>query len=240
MNTADTGKYNPKFVIILKSMKKELTFESIKNNKEIRTYLEFTDTAFARMGYKEHGMRHSLFAADVAGQVLKYLGYGQRQQELAKIAAYLHDMGNIISKHDHDQSGAVMFLNILDAEEYGEDAFAVASAIGCHEDKNMDPVSPIAAAAVLGDKTDVRHERLRTEDMHQLDKHSKVIAACRKVDVIVDKERAAISLRVNINTSVCSVMDYFEIFLARTNYCKRASRVLKCSFELYINGDKFL
>ena len=221
-------------------MKKELTFESIKNNKEIQTYLEFTDMAFAQMGYKEHGQSHAMYSADIAEQILKYLGYGKREQELAKIAAYLHDVGNVISKHDHDQSGAVMFLNFLGQDYYDEDAFAVASAIGCHEDKNMNPVSPVAAALVLGDKTDVRHERLRTEDLHNLDKHSKVVAACQKVDVVVNKEEMTIALWLAINTSICSVMDYFEIFLARTNYCKRASRVLNCNFELYINKDKFL
>ncbi|MCL2144725.1 MAG: HD domain-containing protein [Endomicrobia bacterium] len=221
-------------------MKKELTYDFIRENKEIRTYLNFTDFAFSKMGYKEHGLRHSIFAAEIAGQILKYLDYSEKEQELAKIAAYMHDIGNMISKHGHDQSGAVMFLNILDTDHYNEDAFAVASAIGCHEDKNMDPVSPIAAALVLGDKTDVRHERLRTEDMHHLDKHSKVIAACQKVDVVVCKEKATISLWLTIDTSVCSVMDYFEIFLSRTNYCKRASCILNCSFELYINKDKFL
>ncbi|MDR1940738.1 MAG: HD domain-containing protein [Endomicrobium sp.] len=224
----------------IKIMTTELTFENIKKNREIQTYLEFTDRAFALMGYKEHGRHHALYCSDIAGQILQYLGYGQREQELAKIAAYLHDIGNVVSKHDHDQSGAVMFLNFLNLTSYDDEAFAVASAIGCHEDKNMDPVSPIAAALVLGDKTDVRHERLRTDDLRSLDKHSKVIAACRKVDVIVDKSRMVIDLSILIDTSICSVMDYFEIFLARTNYCRRASRILNCSFELHINEDKFL
>lgn len=221
-------------------MKKELKFDNIINNKEVQTYLEFTDKAFAQMGYKEHGQSHALYAAEVAEQILKYLGYSKKEQELAKIAAYLHDMGNLISKHDHDQSGAVMFLNILDQNYFDEDAFAIASAIGCHEDKTMDPVSPIAAALVLGDKTDVRHERLRTEDVYNVDKHSKVIAACQKVDVLVCKEDMTIGLWIKIDTSICSVMDYFEIFMARTNFCRRASRVLNCNFELYINKDKFL
>ena len=114
----------------------------------------------------------------------------------------------------------------------------IASAIGCHEDKTMDPVSPIAAALVLGDKTDVRNERLRAEKIH--DKHSKVVAACQKVDVVVNKEEKNIALWLSIDKSICSVMDYFEIFLTRTNFCKRASRVLNCNFELYINKDKFL
>ncbi|MDR1696204.1 MAG: HD domain-containing protein [Endomicrobium sp.] len=221
-------------------MKQELSFESIRNNKEIQTYLEFTDAAFAQMGYKEHGQSHALYSAEIAEQILKYLGYTKREQELAKIAAYLHDIGNIISKHEHDQSSAVMFLNFVDNRDFDEEVYAVTSAIGCHEDKDTDPVSPIAAALVLGDKTDVRHERLRTESKINLDKHSRVIAACQKVDVVVDREEKTIALRLKIDTSICSVMDYFEIFMARTNYCRRASRVLGCNFELYINKDKFL
>ena len=157
---------------------------------------------------------------------------------MAKIAAYLHDIGNIISKDDQDHSGAMMYLNFFGQEYYDEDALLIASAIGCHEDKTMDPVSPIAAALVLGDKTDVRNERLRAEKIH--DKHSKVVAACQKVDVVVNKEEKNIALWLSIDTSICSVMDYFEIFLTRTNFCKRASRVLNCNFELYINKDKFL
>ncbi|MCL2506410.1 MAG: HD domain-containing protein [Endomicrobia bacterium] len=221
-------------------MKQELSFEAIKNNKEINTYLEFTDAAFAQMGYKEHGQSHALYCAEIAEQVLKYLGYGKREQELAKIAAYLHDIGNVVSKHEHDQSSAVMFLNFIDDRDFNEEVYAITSAIGSHEDKHLDPVSPIAAALVLGDKTDVRRERLRAETKLTLDKHSKVIAACQKVDVVVNKEEKTIALNLKIDTSICSVMDYFEIFLARTNYCRRASRVLGCNFELYINKDKFL
>jgi len=218
----------------------QLTFENIKNSKEVQTYLEHTDKAFALLGYKEHGKSHASYCADIASQILRYLGYSEREQELAKIAAYLHDIGNVVSKHGHDQHGAVMFLNLLDLISYDEEAFAVAGAIGCHEDKNMNPVSPIAAAVVLGDKTDVRRERIRDENIINPDKHSKVIAACKKVDVIVNKENMVIDLNIAIDTAICSVMDYFEIFMARTNFCRRACRVLGCNFELHINQDKFL
>jgi metal-dependent HD superfamily phosphatase/phosphodiesterase len=221
-------------------MSAELTFENIKNSKEIKSYLEHTDRAFALLGYKEHGISHASYCADTAEQILKYLGYGEREQELAKIAAYLHDIGSIVAKEGHDQSGAVMFLNLLDLSSYDDETFAVAGAIGCHEDKNMDPVSPIAAALVLGDKTDVRRERIRDASINVVDKHSKVIAACKKVNVIVSKENMTIDLSLVIDTSICSVMDYFEIFMARTNFCRRACRVLNCNFELHINQDKFL
>ncbi|MDR2252118.1 MAG: HD domain-containing protein [Endomicrobium sp.] len=221
-------------------MSEILTFEEIINNPEIQTYLEFTDKAFAIMGYKEHGQGHALRSAMTAENVLKSLGYSVREQELAKIAAYMHDIGNMVSTHSHDQSSAVIFLNVIDEILYKDEVSAVATAIGGHEDKKMNPVSPIAAALVLGDKTDVRRERIRTKDMFLIDKHSLVIAACRKAEVIVDKGKSVIKLKVNIDTSICSVMDYFEIFMSRTIYCKRAANVLRCDLELYLNEDKFL
>ncbi|AKL97931.1 HD domain-containing protein [Endomicrobium proavitum] len=217
-----------------------MSFEDIKKNPEIKTYLDFTDKAFVRMGYKEHGQNHARYAAERAEYVLKELGYDQKDQELAKVAAYLHDIGNVISKHDHAHSGAIMFLNFVDEKDFDEDVYAVATAIGNHEDKDTDPISAVAAAIVLGDKTDVRHERLRTDEVKKSDKHSKVIAACKRTDLVADKDAKTISLIIEIDTGICSVMDYFEIFIARTNFCRRASRVLGCNFQLYINEDKLL
>ncbi len=147
------------------------------------------DKAFRLMGYKEHGRGHALYAAEISGQILKYLGYSKREQELAKIAAYIHDMGNLVSKYGHDQSSAIMFLNIIEDNRYNEDIFAITSAVGCHEDKTVDPVSAIAAALVLGDNTDVRRERIRAEDLYYIYKHSRIIAACKKVDVVVTQKR---------------------------------------------------
>jgi metal-dependent HD superfamily phosphatase/phosphodiesterase len=220
-------------------MKKNITFEEIKNNSEIRTYLEFIDSTF--IAYKEYGMGHALYSAKIAEKILKSLGYAHREQELAKIAAYVHDIGNMVSKYDHDQSSAIMLINILgEARCTNEEIFSIITAIGCHEDKTVDPVSPIAAALVLGDKTDVCHERLIVDDLYYVDKHSNVIAACQKVDIVVNKKKKTIELRIKINTHICSVMDYFELFLYRINYCRKASNVLDCNFELYINKDKFL
>jgi metal-dependent HD superfamily phosphatase/phosphodiesterase len=221
-------------------MNEILTFEIIKNNIEVQTYLEFADKAFALVGRIEHGILHALYSAETSEHILKDLGYSAREQELAKIAAYVHDIGSMISKYDHDQSSAIMFLNILGEDAYNEDVFAIASAVGCHEDKSIDPVSPIAAALILGDKVDMRSERIRTKNLFYLDKYSRVLAACKKIDVVVSKERMTIVLRLVIDIEICSVMDYFEVFTARTNYCRKASSVLGCSFELYINEDKFL
>ncbi|MDR3125383.1 MAG: HD domain-containing protein [Endomicrobium sp.] len=221
-------------------MKQILTFEEIENNVEVQTYLKYADYAFSSMGYKEHGSSHALYSATVACQVLRDLGYDQRQQELAKIAAYVHDIGLFIGKQDHAQSSAVIFLNIINKDRYDGDAFSIVGAIGCHEDKCFAPVSEIAAALVIGDKTDMRYERARTKDPFCLDKHGRVLLACKKVDVVVKKEKMKIELHLKIDTMICSVMDYFEIFMGRTNYCRKASDVLKCNFELYINEDKFL
>jgi metal-dependent HD superfamily phosphatase/phosphodiesterase len=221
-------------------MNKVLTFEGIKNNPEIQTYLEFTDRAFAILDYKEHGQGHAMRSAQTAENILKSLGYTQREQVLAKIAAYLHDIGNTIATNLHDQSSSVMFLNIIDTSLYDEDVFTIAAVIGSHEDKCTDPASPIAAAVVLGDKTDVRRERIRTNDMFLIDKHSLVIAACQKSDINISKDESTIKLKIDIDTSICSVVDYFEIFMSRTIYSKRAANVLNCKLELYINEDKFL
>jgi metal-dependent HD superfamily phosphatase/phosphodiesterase len=211
-----------------------LSFGEIRNSPEIQTYLEAA-------GNKEHGGKHALYAARIAGRILKNLGYSKRDQELAKIAAYVHDIGNMVSRNDHAQSSAIMFLNIIREDiVYHEDIFAIASAIGCHEDTGANPVSPIAAALVFGDKTDICHERMNMKDLVYTDKRSRVIASCRKTDVVVDSEKKTIALRIVIDTTMCSIMDYFEIFISVTNYCTRASNVLNCNFELYINGDKFL
>ncbi|MDR1720995.1 MAG: HD domain-containing protein [Endomicrobium sp.] len=224
-----------------------LTFEEIKNNAEIQMYFRYmgkyfesTNEAFNLIKRKSYDENHALQAAEVAERVLKYLGYKKREQELSKIAAYIHDIGNIISKNGHDQSSAIMFLNIIGDDRYDEDVFTIASAVGCHEDKTAEPATPIAAAVVIGDKTDVSHERIGREDLYDLDKHSLVVAACQKVNVIVNKEKMSIELKIKIDSTICSVMNYFEIFMSRINYCRRASNVLKCNFELYINDDKFL
>ena len=222
-----------------------LNFEDIKNNEEILTYLKYTDNYFESIGYKEHGVNHAIFTAERASDVLRQLGYSARTQELAKISGFLHDIGNLVGKLDHAQSGAVIAMHILSKmdiseERYNSDIFEIFGAIGSHEDKNMTPPTEIAAAVVLGDKTDVRYKRLRNEEKKFTDIHSKVIAACNNTKLEVDKEKKEISLNIDIDTEICSIMEYFEIFTQRTIYCSKACSVLNCGFSLYINGDRFL
>jgi metal-dependent HD superfamily phosphatase/phosphodiesterase len=220
------------------------TVNDVLTDKEITTYLSYADHIFETVGYKEHGIRHAKHASDRAGYVLKELGYSETKQNLAKIAGYLHDIGNMVSRKGHAQSGAVMALNLLKPDkkniEYSSDIFEVFGAIGSHEDKSMQPPTDIAAAVILGDKTDVHCERLRTEDQYLRDAHSKVVGACENSEIQILKEKKEITLQLAIDTKICSIMEYFEIFTPRMNYCTKASNKLGCEFNFYINGDKFI
>lgn len=222
-------------------MKEKLTLESIAANSEVQAYLKTADDTFKVLGYKEHGSRHAMLSANIAGNILKFLDHSDKDYESARIAGYLHDIGNAIGQTDHAQNGGVLTLSILERMKIPyKDIFPIVSAIGSHEDKDIDPPSAVAAAVVLGDKTDVHHTRVRTPGLAGADTHARVNAACQRAFMRVMKEEKQISLELTIDTQVCSVMEYFEIFLSRTKYCRKASKVLGCEFVLYINKDKFL
>ncbi len=222
-------------------MGKTITFEQVVNNPLAETFLKTADANFAAIGFKEHGLRHAHLTADIAGNVLKFLGYPERDAELAKIAGYLHDVGNAICQTDHGQNGGIMALDIL--EKMGmpyKEIFPVIEAIGSHEDKSADTPSAICAAVILADKTDVNHARVRSDDLASLDTHARVNYACQRAFLRVSKETMTVSLELTIDTKICPIMDYFEIFMTRIKFCRKASRALNCVFELYINKDKFI
>jgi uncharacterized protein len=222
-------------------MSKIITFEDIKNDTEVQAYLKAADDNFAAVGYKEHGLRHAELGGNIAGNVLKYLGYPERTIELAKIAGYLHDIGNSINQVDHAQTGAILAYDIL--EKLGlpiSEIFSIICAIDNHEDKDIIPPTEIVAAVILADKTDVHHSRVRSNDISKLDTHGRVNYACQRAFLRVTQESRVISLELNIDTKVCPVMDYFEIFMARIKFCITASKALDCEFHLFINNDKFL
>jgi uncharacterized protein len=222
-------------------MDSRFTLDAIKKNAEVQAYLKSADETYRVLGYKEHGTRHAELTANIAGNVLKYLDYPEQECELAKIAGYLHDIGNAVAQTDHAQNGGVLALNIFEHMKIPyHDIFPVISAIGSHEDKDIDPPSAVAAAVILGDKTDVHHTRIRAVDKLHLDTHSRVNLSCQNAFLRVLKEEKEISLELTIDTKICSVMDYFEIFLSRTKFCRNASKALGCEFVLYINKDKFL
>lgn len=223
-----------------------LNFDIIKKNKEILTYIKYSDYMFEKMGYKEHNVKHALFTAERAAFILKKLKYTKRVQELAKISGFLHDIGNLVSKKNHAQSSAMIVAHILSGldikeERYNSDLFEIFGAVGSHEEKQMLPPTAIAAAVVLGDKSDVRCQRLRIKNMdYKKDTHSKVIAACKSTEIKVSYGKKEIALNLEIDTDICSIMEYFEIFTTRTVYCSKAAKVLGCNFSLFINGYKFL
>ncbi len=218
-----------------------LTFEEIRNNEEIRTYISEADKALIALGYTEHSFAHVTKCAQVASGLLIALGYSNREAELARIAGFMHDIGNLANRHDHAQTGAVMAFQILHklGMEPAEIAQVVA-AIGHHDDSTACPVSPISAALLLADKTDVRQSRVRNKDKSNFDIHDRVNYAVEQADLALDPAASSITLTLVINTEVCAVMDYFEIFLNRMLLCRKAAEYFGLVFKLNINGSNLL
>ncbi|MBQ8721423.1 MAG: HD domain-containing protein [Paludibacteraceae bacterium] len=219
----------------------KLTFEDIRNNEEIKVYIKQADMSLVALGYTEHSFAHVTKCALVAGEILSQLGYDERTIELAKIAAYMHDIGNVINRVDHAQSGAVMAFRILDKLGMpAEDISAVITAIGNHDEHTAYPVNAIAAALILADKCDVRRSRVRNPRSIAFDIHDRVNYAVEKADLVTDKEECKIVLKLEINTEICAVIDYFEIFMERMLLCRKAADFFKMHFSLEINGQAIM
>lgn len=226
-------------------MKELITFEQIKNNVEISTYLKKGNDLLGAMGYTEHGFAHATKVAHKASEILTALGYPKRIIELAKIAGYIHDIGNCINRHDHAQSGAIMAFRILDRMGFDPEELAdIIGAIGNHDEGTGMAVSPISAALILADKSDVRRTRVRykkrNEAMLSVDIHDRVNYAVHHSHIKVDDEGKKIVLSLEIDTEISAVMEYFEIFLSRMVMCRGAAEYLGTSFELQINNVRLL
>ena len=218
-----------------------VTFQDIQNSPEIRTYNTQGDATLLALGFTEHAFAHVGRCAAVAADILTQLGYPARQVELARIAAFMHDIGNVVNRHDHAISGATMAFRILDHMGMPpEEVAAVITAIGHHDDSTAFPVNPVAAALILADKTDVRRSRVRNSDITNFDIHDRVNYAVERSDVLLDVPDKLITLALTINTQVCAVMDYFEIFLQRMVLCRKAAEHLGLQFHLEINGQILL
>ena len=218
-----------------------VTFQDIQNSPEIRTYITQADASLLALGFTEHAFAHVGRCAAVAADILTQLGYPARQVELARIAAFMHDIGNVVNRHDHAISGATMAFRILDKMGMPpEEVAAVITAIGHHDDSTAFPVNPVAAALILADKTDVRRSRVRNSDITNFDIHDRVNYAVERSDVLLDVPDKLITLALTINTQVCAVMDYFEIFLQRMVLCRTAAEHLGLQFHLEINGQILL
>ncbi|MBQ8589265.1 MAG: HD domain-containing protein [Firmicutes bacterium] len=218
-----------------------ITIEDIRNNEAISTYIRKADESLIAMGFTEHSFAHVGKVAHDAKEILETLGYPQRQAELAEIAGYLHDIGNVINRIDHAQSGAVMAFRILDKMGAdAEDIATIVTAIGNHDEKTAYPVNPVAAALILADKCDVRDTRVRNKDHITFDIHDRVNYSVKQSKILIRLEEKEIELRLRIDTTICAVMDYFEIFLTRMILCKKAAEKLELKFVLRINGQKLM
>lgn len=218
-----------------------ITFKDIRENEAIKTYIKHADQTLSELGYTEHSLAHVAKVADVAKYILETLNYPESEVELAQIACYMHDIGNIVNREEHAQSGAVMAFRILD--QLGatpEENAKIIAAIGNHDEGTAVPVSAIAAALILADKTDVRRSRVRNRDLPSFDIHDRVNYAVVKSRIEIVNNNTVFQLNLTIDTAISPVMDYFEIFLNRMLLCKRAASRLKLEFELIINNQKVL
>ena len=218
-----------------------ITFESIKKDETIRTYVKKADDSLAALGYTEHSFAHVGKVADTARYILETLGADAKLVELAQIAGYTHDIGNVVNRSEHSQSGAIMMFRLLDHKDMPpEDIATVVSAIGNHDEGTGVPVNAVAAALILADKSDVRRTRVRNIDPSKFDIHDRVNYSVEESRLSVDNLQKTVTLNLKIDTEISSVMDYFEIFLERMILCRKAADFLGLTFRLVINGQQML
>lgn len=218
-----------------------ITFESIKANADIRTYITKADESLRALGYTEHSFAHVGKVSEDAAYVLESLGYDSRTVELARIAGYLHDIGNLVNRVDHSQSGAVMAFRILDNLGMPADEIAtVVTAIGNHDEGTGVPVNPVAAALILADKSDVRRTRVRNSDHETFDIHDRVNYSVEESSLTISEDRKHAVLKLKIDHTIGTVMDYFRIFIGRMEMSRHAAEALGLEFSLIINDQELL
>lgn len=217
----------------------KMDYKQIRENEEVNLLIEKGNETLNELGYTEHSRKHASKTAETAGRILKELGYGKHKIELAKIAGYMHDIGNSINRVDHAHSGAILAYQILkDGDLPLKDSLIVATAIGHHDEETGTAVDPVSAALILADKTDVRRNRVQNRNKATFDIHDRVNYAALSSKLIIQKEKRIIQMELELDDSICTVMDYFEIFLKRMIMCRRAAERLNCKFKLIANGSK--
>lgn len=218
-----------------------MTLAEIKKDPVITAFIQKADEHLGVMGYTEHGFRHAGLVSNISQNVLIRLGYPERQAELAAIAGYIHDIGNIVNRKDHGRSGAIIALNYLLEKGFDPlEAATMVGAIGNHEEECGEAVNPVSAALILADKSDVHRSRVRNSDLATFDIHDRVNYAAVHSFLNVNEEKRSITLEIKIENSICPVMEYFEIFLVRMMMCRRAAIFLGCQFKIEINGNVLL
>lgn len=218
-----------------------LTIKDVLKNAEIKQFLEASALQMTTLGYTEHSFRHCRLVSNKCGDILDSLGFDARMVELARIAGYLHDIGNAVNRNNHAQTGAVLAYDFLRRQDMPcEDAIPVMMAIANHDEELGVPVNAAAAALILSDKADVHRSRVTNRDHTSFDIHDRVNYAATRSTLDIDAAAKTASLNIEIDTNICAVMDYFEIFLGRMKMCRSAASFLHLQFRLVINGTQLL
>ena len=219
----------------------EVTYQLLKESEEISAYIRKADESLRTLGFTEHSFAHVTRVAESAGYIMQSLGYDAREVELTKMAAYLHDIGNLVNRVDHSLSGAVMAFTILNRMGMApEEIGAITTAIGNHDEGTGVPVSPMAAALILADKSDVRRSRVRNTDSSTFDIHDRVNYSVKESMLKINEARTLIKLKLAVDTRYGSVMDYLEIFMGRMLLCRKAAAKLGLEFKLIINEQQLM
>ena len=218
-----------------------VTLEDVIKNEEVQAFINGAEKQIKALGYTEHSHRHIGIVSKRTGEILEKLGFDERTIELGKIAGYLHDIGNVINRTDHAHSGAILSYQILKSMNMPlEEITEIISAIGNHDEKTGTAVSAISAALILADKSDEHRERVTNTNMSTFDIHDRVNYAVTNSELEVNAKEKKIVLKLTIDTQICPVLDYFQIFMERTMMSKYAAKYLQVWFELVINGTKLL
>ena len=215
-----------------------MTYEQIRHDEAIKVYITQADASLGALGFTEHSFAHVCRVAEMTGYIMQTLGYDARMVELAKIAGYLHDIGNLVNRVEHSQSGAVMAFRILDKMGFpAEEISLIVTAIGNHDEGTGVPVNPLAAALILADKSDVRRSRVRTKDTEKFDIHDRVNYSVTKSELKINDSKTRLKLRLQVDTRYGTVMDYFAIFMNRMILCRTAAESLGLQFDFRINDQ---
>lgn len=218
-----------------------MTYEEIRKNEEVLAYLKKGNDVLGVMGYTDHSEIHCSLVAERAAYILKKLGYSAKEAELAKIAGFMHDIGNAVNRTHHAEYGALLANDILKQSDLSiEDRILIVSAIGHHDESTGGATDPVSAALIIADKTDVRRSRVRDKNKATFDKHDRVNYAVTDTKLKINTEKKVISLNLQIDEKICTMYEYFEIFLGRMMMCRKAAEILGMSFKLTVNGSKVL
>lgn len=218
---------------------KQITYRDVRNNEEINTLIERGNDVLKVLGFTEHSRKHAAKVADCAGDILVQLGYDEHTVELAKIAGYMHDIGNSVNRNDHAHTGAILAYQILKEMEMPlDDIMTVMTAIGNHDEKTGTAIDVVSAALIIADKTDVRRNRVQNPVIASFDIHDRVNYAALSSTLEFQEDKKVLQMTLELDDTMCSVMDYFEIFLQRMIMCKKAADVLGYRFKLVANGSK--